>query len=145
MELQHVVAAQISNHRNRLNLSQAELATRAAISQALLERLEEGRADASLADIGGLAKALGVEPKELLAPPPGPQSVYPYERFRFADDALARRCGLAEELVGAATGTMDLVAIIQLSKILTEHVQMRTGSQGRGERAGAAGQGRGLL
>ena len=62
MELQHVVAAQISNHRNRLNLSQAELATRAAISQALLERLEEGRADASLADIGGLAKALGVEP-----------------------------------------------------------------------------------
>lgn len=49
-------------------LSQAELAQRSGVSRVSITRLESGEVDARFATIRKLAEALGVEPRELMAP-----------------------------------------------------------------------------
>jgi transcriptional regulator with XRE-family HTH domain len=49
-------------------LSQAELAQRSGVSRVSITRLESGDVDARFATIRKLAEALGVEPRELMAP-----------------------------------------------------------------------------
>ena len=50
-------------------LTQAELAARAGVRRSTIARLEGGR-EARMHTLSRLAKALGVEPAELLQPPP---------------------------------------------------------------------------
>jgi transcriptional regulator with XRE-family HTH domain len=137
MDWRQIIAAQLARHRSRRKLSQSELAERAKVDPALIKRIEAGGANPSLATVARLAKALDIEPMELLAPLPGRQRApeYPYERFRFADGALAKRCGLPEELVGLATATADREAIIELSSILAERLQRRSAVRKSGEAA----------
>ena len=49
-------------------LSQAELAQRSGVSRVSITRLESGDVDARFATIRKLAEALGVEPRDLMAP-----------------------------------------------------------------------------
>ena len=53
-------------------LTQAELAERAGVRRSTIARLEGGR-EARMHTLSRLAKALGVEPAELLRPPPEPR------------------------------------------------------------------------
>jgi transcriptional regulator with XRE-family HTH domain len=136
-DLRQVLGAQLAHHRSRQNLSKGALTRRAKVPLALITRLEQGRANPSLATIDRLAQALGVGAKALLVAPPDPRAnpIYPYERFRFADGALAARCGLPEQLVAMATATADREAIVQLSHLVAERLHMRSDVRKSGETA----------
>ncbi len=56
----------ITQCRKRQGLTQTQLAERAAVDQAIVSRIERGRANPTLDLIADLATALGVEPKMIL-------------------------------------------------------------------------------
>lgn len=56
--------------RERVALSQAELAEKAGLSRATVVSLESGRSGAQYATVRKIAQVLGVEPADLMAPLP---------------------------------------------------------------------------
>jgi transcriptional regulator with XRE-family HTH domain len=66
MDLREVFATNLRRWRNQRGLSQDDLAYEAGVSRSYLSQLEKGAYYASLKIIGRLAKALEVEPAELL-------------------------------------------------------------------------------
>jgi transcriptional regulator with XRE-family HTH domain len=70
MDLRDVFATNLRRLRNARKLSQDELAYEAEVSRSYLSQLEKGAFYASLNVVGRLAKALEVEPAELLKLPP---------------------------------------------------------------------------
>ncbi len=69
MDLKDAVALNLRRLRHAANLTQEELARRAALSARYIGRIESGAASPSVTVLGRLAGALGVEPSELLQPP----------------------------------------------------------------------------
>ena len=64
------LGTQLRSHRERLNLSQADLAARAETTQATVSRIEVGAIpDPGVALVGRLAKALGLTIDVLVTPP----------------------------------------------------------------------------
>jgi transcriptional regulator with XRE-family HTH domain len=70
MDLRDVFAANLRRLRHERGLAQDDLAYEAKVSRSYLSQLEKGAFYASLKILEKLAKALGVEPHELIAPPP---------------------------------------------------------------------------
>jgi transcriptional regulator with XRE-family HTH domain len=70
MDLREVFATNLRRLRNARKLSQDDLAYEAEVSRSYLSQLEKGAFYASLKILGRLAKALDVEPAELLKLPP---------------------------------------------------------------------------
>lgn len=70
MDLRDVFAANLRRLRNEKGLAQDDLAYEAGVSRSYLSQLEKGAFYASLKILEKLAKALGVEPHELIATPP---------------------------------------------------------------------------
>lgn len=66
MPLADVFAANLKLHRQRKNLTQAELATKAGVSVSYVSMLERGTRSPPLETIEALAKALGTLPTKLL-------------------------------------------------------------------------------
>jgi transcriptional regulator with XRE-family HTH domain len=66
MDLRDVFAANLRRLRHEKGLSQDDLAYEAEVSRSYLSQLEKGAFYASLKIIGKLARALDVEPDELL-------------------------------------------------------------------------------
>lgn len=60
------VANRIRERRESLGLSQEGVAKRSGLSLRLIRHIESGRADFSVETLRAVAKALGVEPDELL-------------------------------------------------------------------------------
>jgi transcriptional regulator with XRE-family HTH domain len=69
MDLRDVFATNLRRLRNARKLSQDDLAYEAQVSRSYLSQLEKGAFYASLKIVGKLAKALNVEPAELLKLP----------------------------------------------------------------------------
>jgi transcriptional regulator with XRE-family HTH domain len=69
MDLRDVFATNLRRLRNAQKLSQDDLAYEAEVSRSYLSQLEKGGFYASLKIVGRLAKALCVEPAELLRLP----------------------------------------------------------------------------
>jgi transcriptional regulator with XRE-family HTH domain len=69
MDLRDVFATNLRRLRNAKGLSQDDLAYDAEVSRSYLSQLEKGAFYASLKIVGRIAKALGVEPAELLRLP----------------------------------------------------------------------------
>jgi len=69
MDLREVFAGNLRRLRNAKGVSQDDLAYEANVSRGYLSQLEKGAFYASLNVVGRLAKALGVEPAELLKMP----------------------------------------------------------------------------
>ncbi|WP_375325324.1 helix-turn-helix domain-containing protein [Flagellimonas sp. GZD32] len=59
------VAERVKQFRNELGISQDELALRADTTKSQIYRIEHGQLNSSIATLGRLAKALGVEVKDL--------------------------------------------------------------------------------
>ncbi len=74
MDLRDVFATNLRRLRNARKLSQDDLAYEAEVSRSYLSQLEKGAFYASLKIVGRLAKALKVEPAELLKTPARPRS-----------------------------------------------------------------------
>jgi transcriptional regulator with XRE-family HTH domain len=74
MDLRDVFATNLRRLRNTRKLSQDDLAYDAGVSRSYLSQLEKGTFYASLKIVGRLAKALQIEPAELLKTPPRPRS-----------------------------------------------------------------------
>ena len=70
MDLRNIFAANLRRLRHEKGLAQDDLAYEAEVSRSYLSQLEKGAFYASLKILEKLAKALGVEPYELIAPPP---------------------------------------------------------------------------
>jgi transcriptional regulator with XRE-family HTH domain len=70
MDLRDVFATNLRRLRNARRLSQDDLAYEAEVSRSYLSQLEKGAFYASLNVVARLAKALEVEPAELLKLPP---------------------------------------------------------------------------
>ena len=70
MDLRQLFAANLRRLRHERGLAQDDLAYEAEVSRSYLSQLEKGAFYASLKILEKLAKALGVEPHELIAPPP---------------------------------------------------------------------------
>jgi transcriptional regulator with XRE-family HTH domain len=66
MDLREVFATNLRRLRHEKGMSQDDLAYEAEVSRSYLSQLEKGAYYASLKIVGRLAKALGVEPAELL-------------------------------------------------------------------------------
>lgn len=66
MDLREVLAANLRRLRHEKGLAQDDLAYEAKVSRSYLSQLEKGAFYASLRIVGKLAKALEVEPAELL-------------------------------------------------------------------------------
>ena len=66
MDLKDVVAANLRRLRNRLDITQEELAHRAGLSTRYVSKIETGRSSPTVTALGQLAEALGVGPVELL-------------------------------------------------------------------------------
>ena len=69
MDLREVLAANLRQLRHEKGLAQDDLAYEAKVSRSYLSQLEKGSFYASLKIVGKLAKALNVEPAELLKLP----------------------------------------------------------------------------
>lgn len=69
MDLRDVFAANLRRLRNAKRLAQDDLAYEAEVSRSYLSQLEKGAFYASLKIVAKLAKALEVDPAELLKPP----------------------------------------------------------------------------
>lgn len=70
MDLREILAANLRRLRHEKGLAQDDLAYEAEVSRSYLSQLEKGAFYASLKILEKLAKALGVEPYELIVPPP---------------------------------------------------------------------------
>lgn len=70
MDLRDILATNLRRLRNEKGLAQDDLAYEAKVSRSYLSQLEKGTFYASLKILERLAKALGVEPQELITPPP---------------------------------------------------------------------------
>lgn len=70
MDLREVLAINLRRLRHAKGLAQDDLAYEAGVSRSYLSQLEKGAFYASLKILDKLAKALGVEPHELIMPPP---------------------------------------------------------------------------
>jgi len=66
MDLKEVMAVNMRRLRHDQNLTQEELAARAGLSMRYLGSIERARVSASVTVLGQLAKALNVEPCELI-------------------------------------------------------------------------------
>lgn len=66
MDLKEVMAINMRRLRHDQNLTQEELAARAGLSMRYLGSIERARVSASVTVLGQLAKALSVEPCELI-------------------------------------------------------------------------------
>lgn len=66
MDLKEVMAINMRRLRHDQNLTQEELADRADLSMRYLGSIERARVSASVTVLGRLAKALGVEPCDLI-------------------------------------------------------------------------------
>lgn len=69
MDLRDILAANLRRLRNEKGLAQDDLAYEAEVSRSYLSQLEKGAFHASLKILEKLARALGVEPYELIVPP----------------------------------------------------------------------------
>ena len=69
MDLKEVMAINMRRLRHDQNLTQEELAGRADLSMRYLGSIERARVSASVTVLGKLAKALNVEPCELIKQP----------------------------------------------------------------------------
>lgn len=69
MDLRDIFAANLRRLRHEKGLAQDDLAYEAEVSRSYLSQLEKGAFYASLKILEKLAKALGVEPYELIVPP----------------------------------------------------------------------------
>ena len=70
MDLRDIFAANLRRLRHQKGLAQDDLAYEAGVSRSDLSQLEKGAFYASLKILEKLAKALGVEPYELIVPSP---------------------------------------------------------------------------
>ena len=70
MDLRDIFAANLRRLRHEKGLAQDDLAYEAGVSRSYLSQLEKGTFYASLKVLEKLAAALGVEPYELIMPPP---------------------------------------------------------------------------
>jgi transcriptional regulator with XRE-family HTH domain len=70
MDLKEVLAANVRRARHAKKITQEDLADRAALSARYLGSIERGRVSASVTVLGRLAKALRVDPCELIRIPP---------------------------------------------------------------------------
>lgn len=68
MELRDVLATNLRRYRNERGLSQDTLAYEAEVSRSYLSQIEKGSFNASVKVIERLARALSIEPYELLKP-----------------------------------------------------------------------------
>lgn len=68
MDLQDVLASNLRRLRHEKGLAQDDLAYEAEVSRSYLSQLEKGTFYASLKILEKLARALGVEPYELIVP-----------------------------------------------------------------------------
>lgn len=62
----HILAANVRNFRTSAGLSQEELAARSGLHRTYISSVERGHRNVSLENIFLLAKALGIDPPELL-------------------------------------------------------------------------------
>jgi transcriptional regulator with XRE-family HTH domain len=69
MDIRDLFAANLRRLRHDLELSQDDLAYEAEVSRSYLSQIEKGSFYASLKIIERLARALKVDPSELLKPP----------------------------------------------------------------------------
>ncbi|RAZ83031.1 transcriptional regulator [Mesorhizobium hawassense] len=69
MDLKEVMAINMRRVRHHQDLTQEELAARAQLSMRYVGSIERGRVSASVSVLGRLAKALNVDPCELIKPP----------------------------------------------------------------------------
>ncbi|TGS43726.1 MULTISPECIES: helix-turn-helix transcriptional regulator [unclassified Mesorhizobium] len=70
MEIREVFARNLRKHRQRKKLSQEALAHEAGVDRTYVSALERGVYAASIDTVARLAKALGIEPADLLDPDP---------------------------------------------------------------------------
>lgn len=70
MDLVQRLGRNVREQRNRLGLSQEELAFRAGMKRSYLSDLERGTRNPTVRALERLAEALAVEPAELLKSPP---------------------------------------------------------------------------
>ncbi|AZO34838.1 helix-turn-helix domain-containing protein [Mesorhizobium sp. M2A.F.Ca.ET.037.01.1.1] len=68
MDLKEVMAVKMRRVRHDQGLTQEELAARAELSMRYVGSIERGRVSASVTVLGRLAKALNVDPCELIKP-----------------------------------------------------------------------------
>ncbi len=68
MDLKEVMAVNMRRVRHDQGLTQEELAARADLSMRYVGSIERGRVSASVTVLGQLAKALNVDPCELIKP-----------------------------------------------------------------------------
>ena len=68
MDLKEVMAVNMRRVRHDQGLTQEELAARADLSMRYVGSIERGRVSASVTVLGRLAKALNVDPCELIKP-----------------------------------------------------------------------------
>ncbi|RTM05689.1 MAG: XRE family transcriptional regulator [Hyphomicrobiales bacterium] len=68
MEIREVFARNLRKHRQRKKLSQEALAHEAGVDRTYVSALERGVYAASIDTVARLAKALGIEPADLLDP-----------------------------------------------------------------------------
>lgn len=66
--LREIFAKNILLHRNKLGISQEQLAERCGYHRTYIGSVERGERNATLATIEAFAKAFGVEPYTLLVP-----------------------------------------------------------------------------
>jgi transcriptional regulator with XRE-family HTH domain len=69
-ESKAILAANLRRLRTEVGLSQEELADRAGVHRTYISSVERGQRNVSLENIFGLATALGVDPRDLIAPLP---------------------------------------------------------------------------
>lgn len=67
MDLKDVLATNLRKARNRLGLTQEELAERSGLSSRYIGAIERADVSASVTVLGRIADALGVEPELLLS------------------------------------------------------------------------------
>ena len=70
MDLREVFAVNLRRFRHAKGLSQEALAYEAEVNRTYLSKLEKGVSYAGLEIIGKLSAVLGIEPQQLLIPPP---------------------------------------------------------------------------
>ena len=66
LNLLHTIGKQIRHHRRRMSMSQLELAAKVGIFRTYLSRIENGRANPSIAVISNIAVQLNVDFQALL-------------------------------------------------------------------------------
>lgn len=66
MKTNEQIAKNVRMLRAKLQLSQAEVAERAGVSQAYIGKIENGKSNMTLFTLGALASALEVTPNELI-------------------------------------------------------------------------------